>query len=51
VELVLPLPRLPIQESGIYALELLCDGDLLGSYRISAENLDDKTEGPKPGET
>jgi hypothetical protein len=46
VELVFPLPRLPIQESGVYALELLCDGDILGSYRITAENLDDKDEQP-----
>ena len=51
VELVLPLPRLPIQEAGIYALEVLCDGDPLGSYRISAESLDEKTEGPKPAES
>jgi hypothetical protein len=50
VELVLPLPRLPIQDAGIYALEILCDGGLLGSYRISAENMDEKTEGPPPGE-
>jgi hypothetical protein len=46
VEMVFPLPRLPIQETGVYALELLCDGDILGSYRITAENLDDKDEHP-----
>jgi hypothetical protein len=44
VEMVFPLPRLPIQEAGVYALELLCDGDILGSYRITAENLDEKDE-------
>ncbi len=48
VEMVFPLPRLPIQEAGVYALELLCDGDILGSYRITAENLDDKDEHPAP---
>jgi hypothetical protein len=48
VEMVFPLPRLPIQETGVYALELLCDGDILGSYRITAENLDDKDEHPAP---
>jgi hypothetical protein len=42
IELVFPLPRLPIQEAGVYALELLCDGDILGSYRITAEDLDEK---------
>jgi hypothetical protein len=46
VELVLPLPRLPIQESGSYALELVCDGSIIGSCRITAENLDEKTETP-----
>jgi hypothetical protein len=49
VELVLPLPRLPIQETGSYALELVCDGEILGSCRITAENMDEKTETP-PGE-
>jgi hypothetical protein len=45
IELVFPLPRLPIQEAGAYALELLCDGDLVGSYRITAENMDEKEKG------
>lgn len=44
VELVLPLPVLPITETGVYALEVLCDGEPLGSWRIVAENLDDKKE-------
>jgi hypothetical protein len=42
IELVFPLPRLPIQEAGAYALELLCDGDIIGSYRITAEDMDEK---------
>jgi hypothetical protein len=45
IELVFPLPRLPIQEPGAYALELTCDGDIIGSYRITAENLDEKQPG------
>jgi hypothetical protein len=45
IELVFPLPRLPIQEAGAFALELLCDGDIIGSYRITAENLDEKDAG------
>jgi hypothetical protein len=48
VEIVLPLPRLPIQEAGAYALELVCDNAILGSCRIMAENMDEKTEPPKP---
>jgi len=47
IELVFPLPRLPIQEAGAYALELVCDGETLGSYRITAEDMDEKGEGPK----
>jgi hypothetical protein len=49
VELVLPLPRLPIQETGSYALELVCDGGILGSCRITAENMDEKTESAPDG--
>jgi hypothetical protein len=49
VELVLPLPRLPIQEAGSYALELVCDGGILGSCRITAENMDEKSDGGVSG--
>jgi hypothetical protein len=48
VELILPLPRLPIQETGSYALELVCDDEMIGSCRIMAENMDEKEEPPKP---
>ena len=53
VELVVPLPVLPINESGIYALEVLCEGAILGSWRITAENLDERHEGEMddPGRT
>jgi hypothetical protein len=37
---------LPIQEAGTYALEVVCDGAILGSCRIMAENLDEKADGP-----
>jgi hypothetical protein len=49
IELVFPLPRLPIQEAGAYALELVCDGDTIGSYRITAENMDEKDK-TQPGD-
>jgi hypothetical protein len=41
IELVLPLPELPICAEGIYALEVVCEGEILGSYRITAKNLDE----------
>jgi hypothetical protein len=47
IEMVFPLPRLPIQEAGTYALEVVCDDGILGSCRITAENMDEKAEGPK----
>lgn len=36
VELVLPMPMLP-NEAGAHALELLCDDEPLGSYRVIVE--------------
>lgn len=44
VEITMPLPELPIAEAGIYALEVLCEGELLGSWRVVAEDLDAKKE-------
>ena len=49
VELVFALPELPIHEAGTYALEVVCEGEILGSYRITAVNMDEKHEGPKDG--
>jgi len=43
-ELVLPLPVLPISEAGVYALQVVCEGEILGSWRIVAEDLDAKKE-------
>lgn len=45
IELVFPLPRLPIREAGTYALEVVCEGEILGSYRITGKNLDEESEG------
>jgi hypothetical protein len=42
IELVLPLPVLPITEAGTYALEVLCEGIILGSWRIVGIDLDTK---------
>jgi hypothetical protein len=39
VEMVLPLPTLPIQEEGVYAFEVMCEGEILGTYRIAATEL------------
>ena len=44
VELVFPLPVLPIGEAGTYALEVLCEGDILGSWRIVGIDMDSKTK-------
>jgi hypothetical protein len=48
IELVFPLPRLPIQEAGVYALELVCDSETIGSYRITAEDMDEKSRASAP---
>ncbi len=47
IELVFPLPDLRhfISEAGIYAFELVCEGEILGSWRITAIDLDQKNEG------
>ncbi len=44
-ELVFALPPLPIKEPGVYAIEVVCEGDILGSCRIKAEELDVENEG------
>lgn len=36
IELVLPLPPLPIEGPGSYAFEIVWEGEILGSYRIIA---------------
>jgi hypothetical protein len=49
VEMVLPLPTLPIQEEGVYAFEVMCEGEILGTYRITATELK-PPEGASPAE-
>lgn len=49
VELVLPLPPLPISEAGVYALQVVCEGEILGSWRIVAEDLDTRKEEQSSG--
>jgi hypothetical protein len=44
VELVLPLPVLPITEAGTYALQVVCEGEIVGSWRVMAEDLDARKE-------
>jgi len=39
VEVVIGLPQLPIQEEGTYAFEVVCEGEILGSHRITAAEL------------
>lgn len=34
VQLTIPLPVLPVPHEGVFALELVCEGELLGSHRI-----------------
>ena len=34
VQLTIPLPVLPVPREGVFALELLCEGELLGAHRI-----------------
>ena len=44
-ELVFGLPPLPIAETATYAFEVVCEGEILGSCRIQAEELDIESEG------
>jgi hypothetical protein len=37
VVIVAPLPKLPITEPGAYAFEVVCDGEIVGSSRITAK--------------
>ncbi len=46
IEMVFPLPRLPVTEPAPYALELLCEGELLGSWKITGIDMDAKREPP-----
>jgi len=37
IQLTLPLPVLPVPHEGAFALELVCEGELLGSHRVLAK--------------
>jgi hypothetical protein len=39
VEMMFPLPPLPIGGVGTYAVEVVCEGEILGSWRIVATDL------------
>lgn len=39
VELVVPLPPLNAKEAGVYAIEVVCEGEILGSWRVKAEEM------------
>lgn len=43
IEVVLPMPVLPKPHKGIYALELLCENEPLGSVRIVVDEADSGT--------
>jgi hypothetical protein len=40
IEIIAPLPRLPIPEPGVYAFEIVCEGEVIGSHRIIAVDGD-----------
>lgn len=42
IEINFPLPPLPITEAGVYALQIMCEGEILGSWRVVAEDMDAK---------
>ncbi len=44
VEIVLPLPNLPADDPGVYALELLWSQEPLGSHRISVAEAKEESE-------
>ncbi|OHB71405.1 MAG: hypothetical protein A2V70_15735 [Planctomycetes bacterium RBG_13_63_9] len=44
IEIVAPLPPLPVCEAGVYAFEVVCEEAILGSHRVIAEELQDPEE-------
>jgi hypothetical protein len=39
VEVVVPLPPLPTEQTGVYALELVCDNEPVGCVRVVVQEL------------
>lgn len=37
IQITVPLPPLPVPHEGVFVLELLCDGEMLGSHRVVAK--------------
>lgn len=48
VELFFAFPPLPIPHEGEFALELLCDNELIGSHRVIAQYIKPKQAGDLP---
>jgi len=44
VELKIPLPKLPMPHFGAYSFELLCEDELLGSWRVTMTSVEDLAE-------
>ena len=38
IQITIALPPLPISHEGVFALELLCEGEMLGSHRVLAKS-------------
>ena len=38
IQITAPLPPLPTPHEGVFVLELLCDGEMLGSHRVLAKS-------------
>jgi hypothetical protein len=49
-EIGLPLPPLPTPHAGTYALELLWNGEILGSHRVAVENGGKDTQERREGD-
>ncbi len=47
VELVCGLPHLHVSEAGIYAFDIVCEGEILGSYRIDIQFIDESGVQPE----
>jgi hypothetical protein len=43
-EYIIPMPMLPARQAGNYSLDLLHDGEILGSWRVSVRKIPDKTD-------
>lgn len=44
IEGVLPMPALPTPHPGVYALELLCSDELIGSLRVTVKPFDQEAD-------